>query len=81
MVSDTLPVIAKPSRRKTLTDKRKGAGKGARARDGGLPRMAIRVGESQLRSWHREAASRGLSTAEWLRRAAEHYKGYTDEDE
>ena len=81
MTTALLPVKHKPSRRKTLRNKGKGDVERKRAGVGGLPIWSLRLGESQLRSWHREAASRGLSTAEWLRRAAEHYKGYTDEDE
>ena len=81
MTMALLPVKHKPSRRKTLRNKGKGAGERNRAGVGGLPIWSLRLGGAQLRSWHAEAASRGLSTAEWLRRAAEAYKGHQDEDE
>ena len=81
MTTALLPVKHKPSRRKTLRNKGKGHVERTRAGVGGLPIWSLRLGGAQLRSWHAEAASRGLSTAEWLRRAAEHYKQCNEYDD
>ena len=81
MAATLTPTKERAKTPKTLAGKSKGHVERTRAGQGGLPVWALRVGLGQLRSWHSEAASRGLSTAEWLRRAAEAYKGHQGEDE